>query len=572
VLNFDPTPAASSLPASPSTGPSAARGKDPSAAAGAFDNLLSQLTGRPLERPRSKGGDAGAAPATPQAQSAGSPIVDPFAALRQSPGAVATPARSSGARVVADAPTAQAAAQPADDQLAIANNLMWLIVPVATTKAEVATPAAEAGTSGDAHATPQGVAGGLEIGAACAPVPGVNATTNTAAKAPATRVGTMQFAVADRSDVDRNATPDAAGETTPRQPAQTSSTGALDAPSSGRVSATPHATAGQNAPANAVTEQPATITATSAVSNAVTTSLTNNTGTASSARGAVASSPTVNAGAARASADRPAINVDATGPATGGPVPADDAAHARAASAAGIAPKAAAGIRAAGDQAPASKSVAPAAAFAGAPVLESRPADARGAAAKDGRGSDERAAEASIPRPAAAMQTAGVFQAPIEMRAVGGIRTAASVADVGPAQSLSAGNDADLPNQIVQAIRLQWADGVGDAHITLKPEYLGELSIAIRVDHGAVSATLESAVPAVREWIDSHSPMLREALAAHGLELAKLTTAETQAAPERKRDEQAEPRQQQHQDPRQQQPQQQRRRDTTDTPAFEVIA
>jgi flagellar hook-length control protein FliK len=572
VLNLDPTPAASSLPVSSSTGASAARGKDPSAAAGAFDNLLSQLTGRSTERPRSKGGDAGAAPAKPQAQSAASPAVDPFAALRQSPGAVATPARPSGAKVVADTPTFRAAAQPADDQQAIANSLMWLTVPVGATKADVAAPAAAAGTSSDAHGLPQGVAGGLEIGAAGAPVPGVNATTNTAAKAPATRVGTIQFAVADRSGVDRNAS-----ETTPQQPAPTSSSGALDTPSSGRVSPTPLTAAGQSAlPANVVTEQTAATTAASAVSNAVTTSLTSNTRTASSARSAVTSSATVDAGAARpaihGTKDSPAINVDAAGPATGGLVPADDGAHARPTSVAGIAPKAAAGIRAAADQAPASKAVAPAAAFAGVPVIESRPADARGATGKDGRGSDERAAEASIPRPAAAMQSVGVFQAPMPMRAVGGVSTAASVADVGPAQSLSPGNDADLPNQIVQAIRLQWADGVGDAHITLKPEYLGELSIAIRVDHGAVSATLESAVPAVREWIDSHSPMLREALAAHGLELAKLTTAETQAAPERKRDEQAEPRQQQHQDPRQQEQQQQRRRDPTDTPAFEVTA
>jgi flagellar hook-length control protein FliK len=574
VLNFDPAPAASALPASPSTGPSAARGKDPSAAAGAFDSLLSQLTGRSTERPRSKGTDAGALPPKPQAQPAASPIVDPFAALRQSPGAVATRPRPSGAKVVADTPTAHAAAQPADDQQAIANSLMWLIVPVGTTKPEVATPATQAGTSADAHGTPQGVAGALEIGAAGAPVPGVGTTTNTAGKALATRVRTTQFAAVDRSGVDSGTTPDAARGTAPPQPAQTS-TGALDTPSSGRVSAAPLATAEQIASLASVgAEQTAETTSATPASNVVTTSLTNNTGTAGSAPAAVTSTPIANAGAARpaihASADSPAINVAAPGPVTGGPVPIDAAAQARPASVAGVAPRASAVIRAAGDQPPASKSVAPAAAFAGVPVVESRSADARGAAAKDGRGSDERPAEASMPRPAAAMQSAGVFQMPMETRAVGGVSTAASVADVGAAHSLSPGHDAELPNQIVQAIRLQWADGVGDARITLKPEYLGELSIAIRVDHGAVSATLESAVPAVREWIDSHSPMLREALAVHGLELAKLTTAETHAAPERKRDEQPEPRQQ-HQDPRQPQ-QQQRRRGTTDTPAFEVIA
>jgi len=149
---------------------------------------------------------------------------------------------------------------------------------------------------------------------------------------------------------------------------------------------------------------------------------------------------------------------------------------------------------------------------------------------------------------------------------VGGVGTAAGAVEVPVTAGGSLANETDLPTQIVQAIRLQWAGGVGDARITLQPEYLGELSIAIRVEHGAVTAALESSVPAVRQWIDAHQPMLRQALAAQGLELERLVTTETQAAPDRKRQEQPEPRQQ-HEDDKQQ-----RRRTKSDAPAFELIA
>jgi flagellar hook-length control protein FliK len=439
------------------------------------------------------------------------------------------------------------------DEQAIANSLMWLLASAGMAKAET-TPVAQAGTGADAHETPQGVTGGPEIAGAPASVPGVNVATIAAA----TRIRTTIAAAADRSDVDVAATPGAAGEVA-RQRTVTSSRGAIDKPSSGRAPAPRVSTVDMSTGA---ADRTAATVAASAANSAGATSLTNNAGAASPV-------PGVPHRAAHVVSNSPAIDVAATGPAAGAPVRTDDVVHASPVS--GM-PAAAvpAGIRAAADQPPAARPVAPAAAFAAVPVAESRPADARGSTTtRDGRSFDESPNAASIPRPAAALQSASVFQVPMEMRAVGGVPTSASVADVGTAQSLAAGHETDLPNQIVQAIRLQWADGVGDARITLKPEYLGELSIAIRVDHGAVSATLESAIPAVREWIDSHAPILREALAAHGLELARLTTAEQQA-PERKSDDQTEPRQQPHENPRQQQ--QQRRRNTPDAPAFEEIA
>lgn len=223
-------------------------------------------------------------------------------------------------------------------------------------------------------------------------------------------------------------------------------------------------------------------------------------------------------------------------------------------------------VGAAAEQPAPSRNTTPVTTVAAVPVAESRLGDARGSTKKDGRGPDEGRADAPLPRAAVGSTSASVFQLPLEMRAVGGVNTAASSVDAAAAASLVSGRETDLPNQIVQAIRLQWTQGIGDARITLQPEYLGELSIAIRVEHGAVTAALESSIPAVREWIESHQPMLRQALAAQGLELARLTTTEPQAAPDQKREGQPESRRQD------EEPRQQRRRTRSDAPAFELIA
>ena len=211
------------------------------------------------------------------------------------------------------------------------------------------------------------------------------------------------------------------------------------------------------------------------------------------------------------------------------------------------------------------KSVA-ASSMAGAPAAESRPLDAHGSTRHDGAGAEDRRGDAPSPQAAGSQTPTHVVHAPFEMRAVGGATLAAGAVDAATSAGRTSAGDVDLPKQIVQAIRLQWNQGIGDARITLQPEYLGEMSIAIRVEHGAVSAELQSSVPAVREWIDSHQPMLRQALAAQGLDLQRLTTIDTPAASEDKRDGQSESHQQ-HEEPRQQ-----RRRARSDAPAFELIA
>jgi flagellar hook-length control protein FliK len=120
--------------------------------------------------------------------------------------------------------------------------------------------------------------------------------------------------------------------------------------------------------------------------------------------------------------------------------------------------------------------------------------------------------------------------------------------------------------QIVRSIRMQWTGGLGEARVTLRPEYLGEVTASVKVEHGVVTATLQADTPEVRRWMESHTATLRDALVDHGLRLDRLTVGEPerQAAPG---DRQSKPRQQ----PQQQAPRQRARRETSDpTTPFEV--
>jgi flagellar hook-length control protein FliK len=92
-------------------------------------------------------------------------------------------------------------------------------------------------------------------------------------------------------------------------------------------------------------------------------------------------------------------------------------------------------------------------------------------------------------------------------------------------------DDGDLRRQIVQGIRLQWRDGAGDARLTLRPEYLGEVTIALRVEHGSVTAHLSADAAEVRAWMGANELLLRQALADRGLALDRLTVSDEPAKP-----------------------------------------
>jgi flagellar hook-length control protein FliK len=125
-------------------------------------------------------------------------------------------------------------------------------------------------------------------------------------------------------------------------------------------------------------------------------------------------------------------------------------------------------------------------------------------------------------------------------------------------------DDASLSRQIVQGIRLQWRGGTGEARVTLKPEYLGEVTIALRVEQGGVTAHLNAETAQVRSWMVANEHLLREGLREQGLTLERLVVSDK--SPER--DEGGRGRQQPQQQPEERES---RARTRKDSGVFEIV-
>jgi len=80
--------------------------------------------------------------------------------------------------------------------------------------------------------------------------------------------------------------------------------------------------------------------------------------------------------------------------------------------------------------------------------------------------------------------------------------------------------------QIVQAVRMQWSRGVGEAQITLEPQHFGQVSVSLRVEDGQVVARLQAEAPVVREWLQANQASLRQSLADQHLTLHRLEITE----------------------------------------------
>jgi hypothetical protein len=121
----------------------------------------------------------------------------------------------------------------------------------------------------------------------------------------------------------------------------------------------------------------------------------------------------------------------------------------------------------------------------------------------------------------------------VETVGVGALLTAAPASTPIPASvdaPIAIPDERDLRHQIVQGIKFQWRDGVGDVKLTLHPEYLGEMRIALRVDQGGVTAQLSADSASVRAWAVANESLLRQGLAEQGLTLSRLVV--TDEAPE----------------------------------------
>lgn len=137
-------------------------------------------------------------------------------------------------------------------------------------------------------------------------------------------------------------------------------------------------------------------------------------------------------------------------------------------------------------------------------------------------------AEAVTPRvdrltTAARMLTPTLVAAPATLTSPSTLAAATATAMTSTAATV----ESQISDQLVQSMRMQWQQGGGEATIELNPNYLGKVQIAVRVEHGAVSASVQAETPLVREWLATHREELTQTLSQQGLRLEKLDIAET---------------------------------------------
>jgi flagellar hook-length control protein FliK len=132
---------------------------------------------------------------------------------------------------------------------------------------------------------------------------------------------------------------------------------------------------------------------------------------------------------------------------------------------------------------------------------------------------------------------------------------------IAPNASMAPGEH-DLTLQLVQSLRMQFRDGIGEAVLKLKPEHLGSVSITLKVENGGLKANVQAEMPAVRQWLESQQDTLRSALADQGLRLDQFDVEPDSRRQAPSDDAEPESRQRRRQA---------RRSPATDSPVFEVV-
>ena len=123
----------------------------------------------------------------------------------------------------------------------------------------------------------------------------------------------------------------------------------------------------------------------------------------------------------------------------------------------------------------------------------------------------------------------------------------------------------DVVAQLVQSLRVQFRDGIGEAVVKLKPEHLGSVQVSLKIENGAIKATVQAEVASVRQWLESQQDTLRTSLAEQGLRLERFVVE-----PDRKRQSASDDEQPREQRRRQQQRTRASAMSGTDHPIFEV--
>lgn len=173
----------------------------------------------------------------------------------------------------------------------------------------------------------------------------------------------------------------------------------------------------------------------------------------------------------------------------------------------------------------------------------------------------------------ASLRTSGAPRVDIALPPLDVPRVVAAPPTAQAAQSVAGSEhthtEAAVASQMVQSMRILAADGGGEARVRLRPEYLGEVLILLKVEHGAVNASVQADSPAVRQWAETNEHVLRQGLGAHGLRLEQLTVSDAEvqsSTPERQADDHSS-------DPNQRRQQQRPRRQHAESghERFEVV-
>jgi flagellar hook-length control protein FliK len=75
--------------------------------------------------------------------------------------------------------------------------------------------------------------------------------------------------------------------------------------------------------------------------------------------------------------------------------------------------------------------------------------------------------------------------------------------------------------RLIDSMKFQVKQGVQEATVRLNPEHLGEVTISVRVERGAVSAVIHTDTPAVQQWLESQEGKLRSGLSEQGMHLER---------------------------------------------------
>ena len=136
------------------------------------------------------------------------------------------------------------------------------------------------------------------------------------------------------------------------------------------------------------------------------------------------------------------------------------------------------------------------------------------------------AALSTMAPPAAALE-AGAGSAPTPVftipHATAPAPIAAPVAVVAPAPTTQV--DAENVHNLVQAMRVTAKAGGWEATVRLKPEHLGEVTIALRVEGNNVSAVVQAESAGVRQWLMDQEQAVRSGLSEHGLQLDRFAVS-----------------------------------------------